>query len=332
MADRDTAGNGDTAWDAVVIGGGPAGLSAATWLGRYRRRTLLLDAGRPRNRDVELTHGYLTRDGAAPGTLRGAAIADLHAYPSVEHREAEVAAVRGEKERFTIELVDGSMVAARRIVLATGVTDVLPEVENFAEHYGANAFHCPACDGYETRRCEVVVIGWSEEVAGFAVELLDWASSVTILTNGMRFEGDDAHRSALERRGVALLEEDARRLVGTRGDLRAVVVGDGVELPAQYVFFTIGHEPGATLAEALGCRLTDEGCIDVDDQAETTVAGVYAAGDMTPGLHLVQVAAAKGTVAGVACALSLRPDTTLVERPEAAGWDRTGRAGSPPST
>ena len=215
-------------------------------------------------------------------------------------------AIRGEEGRFAVDLADGTCVEAKRVVLATGVRDVFPDVDGFHEHYGASVFHCPSCDGLEAEDRHVVALGWSPDVAGFALELLDWAASVTVVTDGHRFEGDHERRQALTRNGIRLVEDAAASFEGTRGDLRGVRLAGGEELACSLAFFSIDHRPRAPLAEALGCERSDEGCLIVDDDGETTVAGVYAAGDITPGYQLIQVAAAKGTTAGVACATSLR--------------------------
>ena len=302
-------------WDTVVVGGGPAGLAAATWLGRYRRRTLVLDHGQHRNRHVDLAHGYLTRDPASPAEILEAARADLQRYEGVELRECEVVDVRGECGSFTVDLEDGTSVDALRVLLATGLRDVKPEIDGFDEHYGASVFHCPACDGLEAKDRDVVVLGWSEDVAGFALELLDWAATLAVVTNGRRFEGDEVRREALARNGINLVEEDASSFVGSRGDLRAVRLASGVELPCSLAFFSIDHRPRAPFADALGCEHDEDGALVVDDKGETSVPGVYAAGDITPGLQLLQVATAKGTIAGVGCARSLRTERPLEGAP-----------------
>lgn len=292
-------------YDAVVIGGGPAGLSAATWLGRYRRHTLLVDSGEYRNAAVDSSHGYLGSDGMNPAELRQRARADLAAYPTVEMHDGAVTGVRGERGDFTVDLA-GQQVSALRLVLATGVSDTFPEVDNFFEHYGASAFHCPTCDGYEACGKNVVAIGWSAAAAGFSLMLLDWAKSVTLVTDARKFEGDDACRAALGRHSIEIVEDDAVRLEGSRGDLQAVLLRSGRRLECELFFFSIAHQPHAGFGRDLGCALTPEGHVDVNDNCETSVPGVYAAGDLTPGMQLVQVAAAKGTIAGVTCALSLQ--------------------------
>jgi thioredoxin reductase len=293
-------------FDAIVVGGGPAGLAAATWLARYRRRTLVIDAGEHRNRMVTRTHGYLTRDGAAPRELLETACADLDEYDHIERVSARVTDITGSIGRFRVTTDDGETHRARRIVLATGVVDELPKVGGVDEHYGESLFHCPSCDGFEARDRDIVVLGWNEHVCGFALTLLDWARSITLVTDGHRFEGDNDQRELLAVNGITVVEQGARELVGTRGDLRAVRLADGSDVPAQLVFFSIAHHVRNELARSLGCELADAGCVQVDEHGGTTVPGVFAAGDLVPGYQLVQVAAAKGTTAAIGCAESLR--------------------------
>jgi len=294
-------------WDAIVVGGGPAGLSAATWLARYRRKVLVLDSGEHRNQAVVEAHGYLGLGDFSPHDLLEQARKHLLEYGTVELRPARAAAARIEgPERFTLSLDDGEELHARRLVLATGVRDQLPDIPGFTEHYGASAFHCPSCDGYEARERHVAVVGWSELVAGFALNLLDWARTVTIVTDGRRFEGDDEQRAVLIEQGVELLEDEVVELLGTGGQLEGARLRGGRVIECQLVFFSIAHVPSSDLAAQLGCERSEDDCVVVDDQGETSVAGVYAAGDMTPGTQLVQIAAAKGTTAGIACAQSIR--------------------------
>lgn len=292
--------------DAIVIGGGPAGLAAATWLGRYRRRVLLVDGGEPRNRWVDEVHGYLGFDPAEPSVLRERARRDLATYPTVDHLHGKATRVSAEPDKTFTAVVDGEARRSQRLVLATGVIDAFPDVEGFFEHYGADVFHCPSCDGYQAQDRPVVALGWSAAVAGFALELLDWAASVTIVTNGQTFEGGHSERAALARHGIPVVEDEAAALLGDRGDLRALRLRSGELLECRIAFFSIAHHPATDLADQLSCAVDDGGYVTVDGHGQTSVPGVYAAGDLTPGFHLVQVAAAKGAIAGTGCALSLR--------------------------
>lgn len=292
--------------DAIVVGGGPAGISAATWLGRYRRRVLLVDAGEQRNRWVDEVHGYLGSDPIGPSKLLARSRAELAQYPSGLTLDGRVLSVEGESDGFVVR-TDEAVHESRRVVLATGVIDEFPQIDGFLEHYGTSVFHCSTCDGYQARDRRVVVLGWQRHVAGFARGLLNWAAAVTIVTEGRRFEGDSDERRALGATGIDLIEDDGVELVGPRGSLEAVRLRAGGEVPCDMAFFSIAHHPRTELAVSLGCALDEDGVVVVDEQGMSAVDGVYAAGDVTPGLQLLQVAAAGGAVAGVHCAQSLDP-------------------------
>jgi thioredoxin reductase len=295
-------------YDAAVIGGGPAGLSAAAWLGRYRRTVVVVDSQEYRNEGVDLSHGYLGRDPIPPPELRRLARAEIERYPTVTFLDGtRVDRLTGIRDRFDIGLGD-TVLQARRVILATGVRDDFPDVGGFFEHYGADVFHCASCDGYEAKDRDVVVFGWGEHISGFSLGLLTWARSVTLVTDGHHFEGAPEDRSLLEQRGVAVLEDEAVELCGRRGGLSAVRLRGGEELPCQLAFFSIAHHPNNDLASQVGCVIGEAGCIDVDRDGVTSVPGVYAAGDLTPGVQLISNAVAKGAAAAIHCAHSLVGD------------------------
>src|SRR4051794_27088310 len=317
--------------DCVVIGGGPAGLAAATWLARYRRDVVVVDSRDYRAKAVERSHGYLARDPQRPLEFLQTAREQLLAYRTVSYLTTTVTtAVRMDDGTFLVRLADGTELTALRLVLATGVVDACPDLEGFAEHYGASAFHCPACDGHEAEGRDVVAYGWDDRLVGFAASLLNWARSVTVLTSGRRFDGDDACRSVLGRHDIELVETPAVRLLGPRGGLEGVELADGRVIPASLFFFSVAHKPRVELARALGCRIDDDGYVQIDGDGATSVPGVYAAGDVVPGFQLVQVAAAQGAASGVAPALSLQGEagSPLSPRPAPDG-PRQGEQGPP---
>lgn len=297
---------------AAILGGGPAGLSAATWMGRHRQSAVLVDAGEHRNRWVDHAHGYLGRDPLDPRALIERATRDLANYDTISVRRGRATQVEQRDDdadedplRFVVRTDRGDEITARRLILATGVVDAFPEVENFFEHYGAGVFHCPVCDGFEARDKHIVVFGWGEHVPGFALGLLHWASGVTLVTDGRELRADARRRRRLVEAGVTIMTDEAQALCGIRGNLQGVRLRSGIELHCELAFFAIAHHPVTQFARDLGCQTTPEGYVDVDNEACTCVPGVYAAGDVTPGIQLIQVAAAKGTIAGVACARSL---------------------------
>ena len=295
-----------TPYDVVVVGGGPAGLSAATWAARYRRSVLVVDSGDYRNKWVESSHGYLGADPSNPMTLLEQARSDLARYPEVTFCHGRATAARREGDGRFVVTVDGAEFGGLRLVLATGVVDEFPEVDGFFDHYGASVFHCATCDGYEAQGRSVVILGWGEQVVAFTVGLLDWADRLTVVTEGRPLEGDERHRRMLSRHGIRLIEDDAVALVGERGALEGVRLAGGDTLAADLVFFSIAHHPRLDLARQVGCDIDDDGCLYVDRDGRTSIPGCYAAGDITPGFQLASVAVGKGTSAGVACAISLQ--------------------------
>jgi len=304
--------------DVVVVGGGPSGLAAASWLARYRRRVLVVDSGEHRADQVERSHCYLGRDPQTPRELLARARQELLVYPTASIQADVVRSVSRHPRGFAVTLRDGGLVIAHKLVLACGVRDAKPDVPGLDEHYGTSVFHCPACDGYEARDRDVVALGWSENLVGFAATLLGWARSVTVVTAGERFRGDEMCRRLLDGHGVETIEERVVELVGRRGDLRAARLESGRVLPCSLAFFSVAHQPRTDLAQQLGCALDDEGYVEINDCGMTTVDGVYAAGDLVPGLQLTSVAVAKGVVAGVGCAQSFVGQPTAVLAPDAA--------------
>lgn len=316
--------------DVAVVGGGPAGIAAALWLGRYRRHTVLLDRGEPRNRWVDAAHGYLGFDGTNPAVLLEHARGELDRYDTVTRRLCGVARARAVAApaaqdsvtgaepggdaglHFTL-LTDDGEVIARRVVIATGDADELPQITGFDEHFGADVVTCSACDGYEARDRPVVVLGNVAKVAGFAVSLLDWAASVCVVedspehdphSEGPLGESADARR-ALDRAGIGVVRGRVEAFVGRRGSLCAVALRDGTVIACERVFLGLGNHPVTALAEQLGCRVTSTGHVEIDESGATSVPGVFACGDLTPGAQLIARAVASGTVAGIGAARSL---------------------------
>lgn len=317
--------------DVVVVGGGPAGLAAALWAARYRRRVVLVDAGEQRNRSTAASHGYLGLDGIAPVEFLERAHRDLSDYANSRTKRAHVLNVEGDEGGFGLKLETGEYLQACRLVLAPGVTDVFPHIDGFFEHFGVDVFTCGSCDGYESQDKTVAVLGHTAAAVGFALGLLDWSRSIALVTNGQRLEGGDETRRVLECHGVRLVEDGARAFIGRRGDLRGVRLRSGRTMSCQTAFFTIGHQVRSALFEQLGCVVNGEGCVIVDEHQLTSVPGVYAAGDVTPGPHLVQVAAAKGAIAGIAAAESLRGGRGAPTSPRPAPDPEATPAGHPPA-
>lgn len=313
-------------FDAVVVGGGIAGLSAAYWLARYRRRVRVYDAGGGRNRMSAAVHGYPGIDDPTPQELRRR-IRVQAAGAGAELREGRVAAVDGSRDAFRVVVEGGDVVHARRIVLAFGRSDIIPEIPGIEEAYGVTVHHCPDCDGPSARGEPVGVIGWSRTAAELALFLLTWASRVVLLRHGHDSLLSREDRETLLRHGVATHDAPITRIDQVDGRVRAIYLADGECLALHRLFVHIGSPPASDLARRLGCEIGPGGRIVVDEGQETTVPGVYAAGDIAGHPHLAIAAAAEGVRAALSLHRSLLPaDLELRREGSTSGGTRPAAA------
>ncbi len=298
----------DEPWDAVIVGGGPAGLSAALWLARYRRRTLIVDDERPRNEAAWAVHGYPGLTDPTPADLR-ARLADQALTAGAVLARCRVDRVSGSKDAFVIDAGAEGQPRARRVVLAYGRRDRLPDIPRLHDFYGTSVFHCPDCDGPSVAGCDVAVIGHDRAAAGLALYLLTWVAGVTLLTNGLDPEIEASTRNTLAAEGVVIRTEAVETLEGEAGRLGRIRLGGGDPLEAQALFFHWGTDPGSTLAHRAGCETDIGGDIRVEPRSmETSVPGIHAAGDIIGHPHLTIIAAAQGVQSALAIHRSLLPD------------------------
>ncbi len=292
-------------YDVIIIGGSFAGLSAAMQLARARRRILLVDAGRPRNRFAHASHGFLGQDGVAPAEIMREGLRQLSAYPSVDFFHGQADAARAEDQGFRIGLSDGCEVLTRRLVLATGVSDELP-LPSMVPRWGVSVLHCPYCHGYEVRDRPIAVIANHPAAAHQGVMLPDWGPT-TYFTQGV-FEPTPEEAAQLIARGVTIERTPVVELLGEGQATRALRLADGREVVAEAVFTAPKTRVTSPLAEQLGCAFA-EGMtglhIQVDAMQQTTVANVFAAGDAAQPMHNATLASAAGVMAGVAAHRSL---------------------------
>lgn len=291
-------------YDAIVIGAGPAGLSGALILARCRRRVLVFDSGRYRNYAVGAMHGFLSRDGVPPAELRRIGREQLQPY-GVEIRETTVTGARRSGNHFELTVADGERVTCRKLLLATGLVDQLPEVPGVGEMYGKSVHHCPYCDGWECRDQPIGI--YARECSGIemSLRLRTWTNDIILFTDGPAgISAEDAAR--LERNGIRVREEKIARLEGTNGMLEriAFVNGGGVERSA--LFLKTRQEQGSSIAKQLRCAVTAEhGVETAGKHEETHTKGVFVAGDSSKDVLLAIMAAAEGADAafGINCEL-----------------------------
>ena len=290
----------DTDVEVIVVGGGPAGLSAALVLGRACRRVRVFDHGRPRNACAQAVNGYLTRDGIPPLDFLRVAREELQRYDTVTLEDAEVVETRCHADRhFEVCLGDGRRFTSRKLLIATGVTDNDPDVPGVRELYGRGVFHCPYCDGWEQRGRRIVTYGRGARGHGLAMELLGWSAHVTLCSDGPA-EVDDQQRAQLARNGIAMHEARVARVESRDGRVAAIVFDTGESLPCDALFFTTGQHQAAKFASALGCAFNEKGTVHTGRHESTDVPGLYVAGDASRDVQWVIIAAAEGAEAAFA--------------------------------
>jgi thioredoxin reductase len=283
--------------DVVVIGGGPAGLSAALMLGRARRRVVVCDAGTPRNARSRALHGFLSRDGVPPTELLRYGRQEICRY-GVEWRSGRVVGVTHRDAGFDVALESGERLQARTLLIATGVSDTLSDIDGFDACYGVSVHHCPYCDGWEWRDGRLAVLGAGRAGAGLSLSLLTWSADVHLFTNGPP-RLTSAQRSQLDARGVVVHAERVAALDHTAGALRAVRLRRGDSVPRDALFFTSGQRQQDSLAARLGCEFTRKGAVRTDRYGQTCVPGVFVVGDASFDVQFAVVAAAEGAKAAV---------------------------------
>ena len=293
-------------YDVIIVGGGPAGLSAALMLGRCRRTVLVCDSGRYRNAASAGVHGFLSRDGMKPLDLIRVAREQLRPY-EVKIRPAVVKSVTPRGSGFRIVLESGERMECRRVLLATGVVDQVPAIEGIEPLYGKSVHHCPYCDAWEHRDQPIAAYGKGRPAMGLAMSLKTWSRDVVLLTNG------PTRLSPNQRSELAALEIPVRagriaRLEGKGGDLQRIVFKNGDALARRAIFFNTGQHQRCGLASELGCTFTKRGAIRVDKSERTRAPGVFAAGDCSRNVQFVAVAAAEGAVAAQAINVELQEE------------------------
>lgn len=300
--------SGASDYDVAVVGGGPAGLSAALWLARYLRSVVVVDSGDPRNWETRGINGFLGSQGIKSPELRRCGREDAERFGATLI-DATVSTVKNtNSEHFALTLDEGETITARRLLLAIGIRDVWPQIPGLSDCYGETVHVCPDCDGYETTDKKTVIVGTGRKAVGMALSLANWTGEIVICTNGTPADIDHEQLDQLKALNIPVLEESIGRANSDNGEIRCLDLNIGMQLDCERLYFAIGQYPADDLGAQLKCDRDEHGLIVIDDKYRTSVMNVFAAGDIVPGPQLAVAAAAGGAIAALAIHKSLVPD------------------------
>ncbi|PRY34628.1 thioredoxin reductase [Spirosoma oryzae] len=284
-------------YDVIIIGGSYAGLSAALVLGRSLRRVLVIDAGKPCNRQTPHSHGFLTRDGETPAQLAAIAREQLSQYPTVTFVATTATGANQLTDGFAVHTAGGETYSARRLILATGLIDVMPDIPGFAECWGRSVLHCPYCHGYEVHGQPLGILANGEMAYEMARLLQQWSRQLTLFTNGPSTL-TDVQQQVLAQLAIPIVETPLTAIEHTDGFLTALVLADGRRVSPTAMFARVPLRQSSDIAQQLGCQLAEHNFVQVTEFGATSVPGVFAAGDTTTMLRQVANAVAGGAKAG----------------------------------
>jgi thioredoxin reductase len=282
--------------DCAIIGGGPAGLSAALVLGRAKRNVVLFDDNQPRNAVTQESHGFLTRDGVEPDEFRHIAHQEIGKYPSVEIRQAQITNVINHENSFELIEDNNTVFQAKTIILATGLKETLPSIDGIHDYYGKSLFNCPYCDGWELRDQPLVVISEGPQTFHMVKTIWNWSRDLLVCTNGYSVLTNE-QKETFKKNGISVNEDIITTLQGKNGMLERVVFATGEESRRTGGFVAPQWHQASSFGELLGCEINAKGAV-VDNLGRTSVKGVYAAGDAAALMFSQLIlAAAQGSIA-----------------------------------
>jgi thioredoxin reductase len=285
-------------YDCIIVGGGPAGLNAAIVLGRCRRKVLIFDTEQYRNRYSHGIHNYLTRDDILPHDFLQLCQKELEKYSIQKIHKKVINAKKNDDDVFVVKDENGTVYYSKKLLIATGLIDTLPDVESIRDFYGKSVFHCPYCDGWEVRDKKIGVYARNKEGWELALALKGWSDTITLYTDGKN-KVKPFQKEYLDANEIAIVRTPIAKLHGRNGILEKIIFKNGEERDCDALFFVNGYSQQCNIAEAFGCEVSKKGVIVTNRVQQTNIKGLYVAGDASKDMQFVVVAGAEGAKAGV---------------------------------
>jgi thioredoxin reductase len=308
-------------FDTVIIGGSYAGLSAAMSLARALQRVLIIDGGNPCNQNTPHSHNFLTQDGVPPAVISGKALEQVLHYPTASITMDTAVAVSGTIDNFEVTTATGLVVESRRILFTTGIKDIMPEIPGFADCWARSVIHCPFCHGYEYKGDDTGLLMNGDAAADHALFINNWAGRLTLFTNGKSSIPAEKAK-LLSNRNIQIVEQEVRELTHVEGQLSGIILFDGDKHKLKVLYAIPKFVQHCTIPELLGCNISEQGYIEVDDFKRTSIPGIYAAGDNTTQMRSVSGSVAAGTMAGALMSKDLiMSNNEVTSTPDAALTD-----------
>ncbi|TKC13282.1 NAD(P)/FAD-dependent oxidoreductase [Pedobacter polaris] len=284
-------------FDAIIIGGSYSGLAAGMALGRALRQVLIIDSGAPCNAQTPFSHNFLTQDGETPAAIAKLAKQQVQAYPTISFVEGLAIKASKTQNGFSVQVSSGDLFHAKKLIFATGVKDQMAQMEGFKECWGISILHCPYCHGYEVRNEKTGILGNGEVGYEFAQLINNWTDDLTIFTNGAA-TFTMAQLEKLKKNNIKIVENEIEKLAHVYGNLQHIVFKDDTTIPLKAIYTRTPFKQHCDLIETLGCKLTEDGYVKIDDMQRTTIDGVFACGDNATRMRSVANAVAQGTFTG----------------------------------
>jgi thioredoxin reductase len=285
-------------FDVIIVGGSYSGLAAGMALGRALKKVLIIDGGNPCNRQTPYSHNFITHDGDTPAEIAALANLQVRNYNTVKFFDGLATSGAKTKDGFEIQVASGETFTAKKLIFATGIRDVMPDIEGFAACWGISVLHCPYCHGYEVRHEKTGLLGNGEFGFDLAKLISNWANDLTLFTNGNSTLTVE-QIAKLEKHQVKIIENKIERFEHNNGYLKKIIFQDGTTSNLTTMYAPTTFEQHCIIPASLGCEFTNEGYIKIDSFQETSVIDVYACGDNATRMRTVANAVAMGTSAGM---------------------------------